>query len=205
MRPLSCLSETSGLLIADTSVAINLNATGCPAEILQALPHSVAVVDIIQDELDFGRDRGRRDAELTAALIADKHIEVVTLGEIGLSYFERLVVGPAADTLDDGEAATLACALELGGTAVTDDSKALRICSSRFSELATASSLDLLGHPTVCDALGHDRLADAVFLALREARMRVFESHLKWVVELIGRDRALQCPSLPRRARLPDK
>jgi predicted nucleic acid-binding protein len=190
------------LLIADTSVAINLNATGCAAEILQALPYRVAVVDVVLGELEFGRQRGRRDADLTAALIAGKHIEVVVLGKIGLGHFEQLVVGAAAETLDDGEAATLAGALELGGTAVIDEGKALRICSSRFGGLATASSLDLLGHPAVCKTLGHDRLAEAAFLALREARMRVFGGHLEWVVELVGRNRAAECPSLPRRALL---
>jgi predicted nucleic acid-binding protein len=202
MRPLSCLSETSGLLIADTSVAINLNATGCAADILRALPHKVGVVDVILGELEFGRERGRRDAELMGALIASKHIDVVPLGETGLGHFEQLVAGVAAETLGDGEAATLACALELGGTAVIDDRKALRICSSRFGGLPTASSLDLLGHPEVCKALGRDRLAEAAFFALRDARMRVFDRHLDWVVELIGRDRTAECPSLPRKVRL---
>jgi predicted nucleic acid-binding protein len=192
------------LLIADTSVVINLNATGCAADILQALPHKMVIVDIIKGELELGRRRGRRDAQLMAELIASKRIDVVTLGEVGLGHFEQLVVGPAAETLDDGEAATLACALELGGTAVIDERKALRICSSRFAGLATASSLDLLGHAEVCKALGPDRLAEAVFLALRDARMRVFERHLDWVIELIGRDRASQCPSLPRKARFPE-
>jgi hypothetical protein len=30
----------------------------------------------------------------------------------------------------------------------------------------------------------------------------VFERHLDWVVELIGRDRAVECPSLPRKVRV---
>ena len=204
MRPLSCLTDTQALLIADTSVVINLNATGCAADVLRALPHKMVIVDIIKGELELGRHRGRRDVELTAALIASKHIEVVALGEVGLGHFERLVVGAAAETLDDGEAATLARALEVGGTAVIDERKALRICSSSFAELATASSLDLLGHAEVCKELGPDRLADAVFCALRDARMRVFERHLDWVVELIGQDRASQCASLPRKARFPE-
>jgi predicted nucleic acid-binding protein len=201
MRPLSCLNDTSGLLIADASVAINLNATGCPADILHALPYRVALVNIVRSELELGRERGRRDAELTQALIESKHLELVGLGETGLEHFEELVVGSAADTLDDGEAATLAYALEVGATAVIDERKALRICASRYSGLLTASSLDLFGHPEVLKALGEARLAEAVFGALREARMRVTDPHLVWVVELIGRERAFQCPSLPRKAR----
>jgi predicted nucleic acid-binding protein len=202
MKPLSCLSEAQGVLIADTSVAINLNATGCAGQVLRALPYKTVIVDIIQEELELGRNRGRRDAELTAALVASKHIDVVALGEVGLGHFEQLVVGPGAETLDDGEAATLACALELGGIPIIDEHKAVRLCSSNFAGLAVASSLDLLGHAHVCKALGWNRLAEAVFLALRDARMRVFERHLDWVVELIGRDRAVECPSLPRKVRV---
>jgi predicted nucleic acid-binding protein len=201
MRPLSCLNDASGLLVADASVAINLNATGCAADILRALPYKVALVDIVQRELELGRERGRRDAELTQILIESKHIELVRLGENSFQYFEELVVGSAADTLDDGEAATLAYALEINATAVIDERKALRICSSRYSRLRIASSLDLLGHAEVLKALGESRLAEAVFGALREARMRVSNPHLDWVVELIGQERASQCPSLPRKAR----
>ena len=72
-----------------------------------------------------------------------------TLGPVAT---ETSVIIPAK-TLDDGEAATLASALELGGTAVIDERKALRICSSRFAGLITASSLDLLTR-TVRDNAG---------------------------------------------------
>jgi len=100
-----------------------------------------------------------------------------------------LVAGSAADTLDDGEAATLACALERGGIAVIDERKALRLCGARFPGLATASSLDLLSHGAVVGALGTKALAEAVFRALRDARMQVFDRHLDWAVELIGKEK----------------
>jgi predicted nucleic acid-binding protein len=202
MRPLSCLGELPAPLIADTSVVINLNATGCAEQILRALSARLVIVDVVEAELALGRERGRADADLAQILIDSGHIGVISLGERGLDHFEDLVVGPAAETLDDGEAATLAHALESGGAAIIDERKALRICSSRFPRLTTASTLDLLGHPSVFGALGEQRLAEAVFLALRDARMRVFEFHLAWVVELIGNERASQCASLPRSARL---
>jgi hypothetical protein len=71
------------------------------------------------------------------------------------------------------------------------------MCALRHPSLLVASSLDLFGHPMVCEALGFRRLADAVFLALREARMRVLPSHHEWVLDLIGIERAASCPSLP--------
>lgn len=50
-------------------------------------------------------------------------------------------------------------------------------------------------------ALGCVRLADAVFNALHDGRMRLLPHHLKWVVGLIGPERAGQCRSLPRSVR----
>ena len=50
--------------------------------------------------------------------------------------------------------------------------------------------------------VGAAGLADAVFGALQQARMRVLPQHLDWVVTLIGQDRAQVCPSLPRIVRV---
>jgi predicted nucleic acid-binding protein len=205
MRPLSYLDESSALLVADTSTVINLNASGSAAEILHALPYKIAIVDVIQKELEFGRERGRRDAELTSSLVAANHLEVASLGDSGWTHFERLVTGGAAETLDDGEAATIAYALELSGAAVIDENKAIKICARHYPSLLIASSLDLFGHPMVCEAFGPKRLAESVFLALREARMRVLPRHYKWVLDLIGPERAALCPSLPRFLRESDR
>ena len=70
-----------------------------------------------------------------------------------------------------------------------------------YNGMQTATSVDLLAHHAVEDALGRAALAEAVFLALRDARMRVLPHHIKWVKALIGQSRAQQCPSLPRSAR----
>jgi len=201
MRPLSCLDDNSALLVVDTSAAINLNASGCAEEILLALPYKITIVDAIQRELEFGRERGRRDAELTSSLVAANRIEVASLGDEGWTHFELLVTGTAAETLDDGEAATIAYAVEHSGVAIIDEHKATKICAIRYPSLVIASSLDLFGHPMVCELLGRERLAEAVFLALRDARMRVFRRHYEWVLDLIGADRAALCPSLPRTLR----
>jgi predicted nucleic acid-binding protein len=205
MRPLSCLDDASALLVADTSVAINLTASSSAPEILHALPYKIVIVDVILKELEIGRERERRDAELTNFLVRSKHLEVVSLGDDGWVHFEDLVTGAAAETLDDGEAATIAYALERSGVSVIDEDKATHICSLRHPSLLIASSLDLFGHPMVCEALGSERLADAVFSALQGARMRVLPRHHQWVFDLIGAERAALCPSLPRFLREPDK
>jgi predicted nucleic acid-binding protein len=201
MRALCCLRDPEATLVADTSAIINLNATGCAAEILRAVPNEVVVVDMVPLELRTGRGTGHADGERMQELIRGGLLHVVSLGEVGWVYFGELVAGPASETLGDGEAGTLAYAAEAGANAIIDERKAIRVAEKKFSRLVTASTVDILCHPAVLAALKREPLAVAVFQALRDARMRVFDHHLQWVVELIGSDRAAACTSLPRSAR----
>jgi len=201
MECLSCLNDPAALLVADASVAINLNATGFAEPILEALPNRFAVVEDVAFELEDGRQRGRTDADALEALVAAGRVDVVRLKNSAIEQFTALVMGSAAETLDDGEAATIAYALEHGATALVDERKANRICAERFPSLLTASTVDVFAHDTVESALGRKGLADAVFNALYYGRMRVLARHVDWVVNLIGPERAARCASLPGSAR----
>lgn len=199
----TCLIDPSALLIADASTVINLNASGCARRVIEALPNRVLAVDIVREELEGGRHRQRSDVDLLNDLARNKIIEIASLDAAGEKYFEQLVIGDAKDTLDDGEAATIAHAASLNGVAVFDEKKATRICGERFPALRLACTVDIFSHPDVRDALGNNGLADAVFNALCQGRMRVFQHHVDWVIGLIGLDRAAACTSLPNSARLP--
>ena len=189
------------ILVADTSAIINLLATGCAGRILRALPNRVVVTYAVKAELEVGRSRGRGEADLLAALIADDSLGEVRLNDRGARNFERLVIGPAHSTLDDGEAATIAYGAQSGATAVIDDRKAIRICRDQFPSVALLASLDLLTKAEIVTEIGESALADAVFRALYEGRMRVPEPHLEWVLAKIGPTRAAMCSSLPRSTR----
>jgi len=197
----TCLSDDDRVLVADTSTIINLNATGCTEEILNALPYRIAAADVVLGELEIGRSKGRSDAAKFEMLVGKGLIEVVKLGDSGLLHFEGLVIGPASETLDDGEAATIAFAAETGAVAVIDESKALRLGALRLPSLRMATTVDVIAHSVVSGILGPKALADAVFNALTGARMRVAPHHIADVVELIGLERAAKCTSLPREAR----
>lgn len=196
------LTDPTVPLVADTSTVINVIATGRAQTILDAVPNPIVVVDVVPDELDAGRPRGRQHADRLLEIVSAGHIEVVGLGDIGSAHFEMLVVGPAQQTLDDGEAATIACAIERSAVAILDEKKATRICGERFPSLITISTVDLLLHPEVRRLLGDDALSDAVFSALKEARMAVSPHHLDEILRLIGPERALQCQSLPKGLRI---
>jgi predicted nucleic acid-binding protein len=195
------LTDPAALIAADTSTVINLNATGCAAQILRAIPNKLLVADVVSGELEEGRRRGRRDADYLQELVQTGLAEIVKLDGDASVHFERLVVGPAAMTVDDGEAATIACAFGRGAIAVIDERKATRICAELFPALRIACTVDMLAHPRVQDSLGKKMLADAVFKALRDGRMRVLPHHIEWVVRLIGPEKVAACRSLPSSAR----
>lgn len=199
----SCLRDCTVPAIADTSVVINLNASQCAETILDSLPNPFLLVPEVVLELESGLQTGRNAAAALDRWHASGRVRIVPLGDTGTRHFFNLVSGPAAQTLDDGEAATIALALETEPPAVPliDERKANRICANRFADLVTGSTVDLLAQDDVQAALGRDRLASVVFNALYFGRMRVLPLHLDWVVSLIGPDRAKQCDSLPRSVR----
>ncbi len=195
------LTDPSAQLVADASTIINLIATGCARAIVSALPNRLIVVDCVYGELETGRQRGRETCDRLKELVAAGIVDIVELGDVAAPHFEELVIGLAAATLDDGEAATIAYALAHAGTALIDERKAIRICAERFPPLCVGCTVDVLIHPEVQRQLGAKTLADAVFNALDGGRMRVLPRHLEWIVELIGAERATLCQSLPRRVR----
>lgn len=205
MRQLSCLTDPTTLLIADASVAINLIATGYAIPILDALPHRLGISEIAAGEVEDGRLNGYPSAETLGTLVQGGKLSLLNMGSVAEQHFERLVIGSTTDTLDDGEAATIACAVERKATPLIDERKATRICATRFPELRVASTGDILSHPAVAAALGDDFLAEAIFNALRTAKMRISPRLQGWAVELIGRERAAQCSSLPRVVREPSE
>lgn len=181
MKPPASLPDSTQVFVADTSTIINLSATNRAAQIIRALPNKLVIEKTVMEELELGRLRGKSDADTVERLAETGVIEIVRLGPTGLDHFETLVSGPAIDTLDDGEAATIALAVEVGAVPVIDERKAHRICRDRFPSLQARSTLDLMVHPNVEATLGLDELAEAVFQALITARMRVFANHLDWV------------------------
>ncbi|MCY4634124.1 MAG: hypothetical protein OXG04_06390 [Acidobacteria bacterium] len=196
----SCLDERPAAIVVDTSVVINLNATGCADAIRRALPNRCIVVEQVSLELQVGRRTGRGDADALAMLIEQKLVEHAQVGDTGMRHFTTLVTGPAVETLDDGEAGTIACALEQGAVALVDERQAIRICAERFPSLGIGCTIDVLAQRHVQAALGSS-LADVVFNALDRGRMRVPDHYGHWVVDLIGKERAAECRSLPKRFR----
>ncbi len=187
---------SQSIVAVDTSVLINLNATGYGSEILKAYPNRVVVAQAVEKELEAGRARGRKDYERLQELKSAGLIDIRVLEADGERVFEQLVAGPAAQTLDDGEAATIACSADGNLIVAVDDQKAMRICEEQFPELTVIPTVSILRDSAVIAALGADKMSRAVLGALQVGRMRVLRTDLSWVLAQISEDEARRCPSL---------
>jgi predicted nucleic acid-binding protein len=189
------------ILVADASVVINLNATLRASDIIEALPSTFAVTTNACVELEVGVRNGHRDHAQLLELIDAGLVKRIGVGVGGTSVYESLIDGSTLRTLDDGEAATIACAHELGGVALIDERKAKTLCTAIYPGLAVVSTVELLMHDAVAAALGTQGQTDALLNALATARMRVPLEAIERVVSLIGKKNAAACLSLPKAAR----
>ena len=201
---LSSFPDSHGIpVVTDASVIINLNWTARAAAIIGAFPNPFMVTASVCRELTTGMSHGHRCGEELEVLIDQGLFDMAELETDDDIVYRSLVEGGFEATLDDGEAATIAYAVGHDCLALIDERKARRICADRFPDLELASTVDLLLHPLVAARLGESGQREAVFLALRDARMHVPRRQLQEVVERIGATRAKECPSLPRLFRKP--
>lgn len=89
--------------------------------------------------------------------------------------------------LDDGEAATLACAAARGSAAI-DDRKATRIAAETVPHVEVYCSMDIMSAEPVVLALSLSQLRLAFLDALKYSRMHIPKNWRHWVHELIGMD-----------------
>lgn len=189
-------------LVADASVWINLVAGGRAVDVLRALAKPTIIPSIALGELERGRDKGRSSYAGILPLIETGYVTVIDLPEAAEGIYLSLVAGRASQTLDDGEAATLALAHHLAATALIDERKAIGIAATRFPHLVLATTTDLLLSAAVRAVLDSDTLAAALFASLTQARMRVPDHLLDEVCDCLGPERVRLCQSLPARVRM---
>jgi predicted nucleic acid-binding protein len=186
-------------------VAINVVGSSLSELILQSIPNRFLITDVALEELRSGRQNGWKHGDLTEALVSRKFLEVVSLDSKAEELFESLVIGHTSDTLEDGEAATLAYSSSCDAIALTDDRKAVRIADERSAAILVGHSVDLFAHDALKNLISREALADAVYNVFLQSRMRVFPRHEQWVFDLLGPTRCADCCSLPPSLRHPGK
>lgn len=183
--------------IADASVWINLAATGRLAEVLGALSAPIAIAEVALRELERGRTNGHDAYGQIAPLVRSGRIQALPISLAEEDLYLGLVAGGTAETLDDGEAATLVLAAGLSAVAVIDERKATTLGKRRFPLLEIRSTTDLLFDTLPYEGGNTGPLAEALFAALQGARMRVPHHLQSRVIDVLGPERTCLCRSLP--------
>lgn len=194
----SLSSEYSCDLVLDTSVAINLVCTGMADDILVALGSKVHLPARVLSELRNGRAYGHNQADVIERLLDRDLLELVPLQDDSLTAFFELVSGTTAESLGDGEAATIAIALKTRSIAVIDEQKARKIINKRHQSLPTIMTMDLLMKQEATQAFPRERIERAVIDALQFGRMQVATRHYTWLVERLDGKTLESCPSVRR-------
>lgn len=182
------------VFVMDASVAINLLGSGRPADLLHAFDRHVVIEEkayneVLRNSFDGGSGKEGLDALASAGLL---HLE--RLSSEGYELFLELTGAEPPVDLGDGEAATIAHSIVMEGIPLLDERKGSRIARERG--LHVMSTVDFLRSDQILEAMSKSELADTIYAALKNARMRVPCGHRQWVVDAIGPDRAALCSSL---------
>ncbi|HEY3800447.1 MAG TPA: hypothetical protein VGL58_19010 [Caulobacteraceae bacterium] len=170
------MADTAGGrgLVLDTSVWINLLATGAAEAIIAALAQTCYAPEPVAAELKRDPITGELYTRSTHPLWKmEPHVAVVALDRIELEFFLGLVGASTIDALGDGEAASIAVAARRGLDLVLDDRKARRIVRERFGEVQLHWTVDLLRAPAVITGLGEMRATVCFENARRHGRMHI--------------------------------
>ncbi len=188
MNFLSSVTDEELVLVIDTSVLISLYACTYGEQILSAIPNKIIVPQIVVSEFE----RGTQDKNFLPTLANKKIVELSELTDEEDELFEKFIL-----TLDDGESATIAIAINRNILPVIDERKGRGFLIGLNANIVAGWSLDLIRHSKVISKLGSPDDLEALFLALYESHMRIPEERAEEIIALIGEDRARKCTCLP--------
>jgi predicted nucleic acid-binding protein len=155
-------------LLLDACVLINMFATGRFVEIAQASGVVFAVVREVTYETFYLRSNAEGAEERTPVSLRDlqsaKQLDVIDLEGPELADLVTL-----ATRLDEGEAATLACARHRRISVATDDKAALRILADDLPEVSVLRTSELMRIWAEGAQRGRAEVADALELIQQRA------------------------------------
>lgn len=184
------------MLVIDTSVLLNLLGSCRPQFLLDHIPFEVIVPQAVLREIKREPSmEAETDADLSR-LIERGSLRVMEpdskVEELALS----LAGAPNPDDLDDGEAFAIAHAVAMSGRLAIDERKGRRIVERRFPQVACLFTLEVIEQAALRARLGEAEFAELIYSALLWARMRIPSERRDWIISLIGKERARNCPSL---------
>lgn len=197
MKFSSSLSDVQNALVVDTSVIINLQHSGIGKEIVELIENQFVVAEYVGEEVEKESAISRYSTALFLRELIDlRLIKIVSLSVLEQEIYYKLSI--AEMSLGDGEKATIAIANSRGYTSVIDERKGRKVAEKELNGKVVATSLDVIFYPNVQKKYEVEKLAEAVYLALRVGNMSIQAAKLEFVIDLIGKERASHCTCLPR-------
>lgn len=191
----SSLIEIMDPLVLDTSVLINLHACKYGEHILRAIPNDIVIPSIVARELEHETSQKNGEYKFLNSLVTDGIVTLANLTDAEYELFQTLT--STSPSLDDGEAATIAVAATRHLFPIIDERKGRMRANTLMKKRTPGWSLDLFRHPTAITALGEQPAIEALYLALRDGRMRIPSENADDVITLIGMNRSQDCTCLP--------
>ena len=191
----SSLTDDLRPLVFDTSVLINLHACSYGERILAALPNVIIVPQLVAEELEHETSCINGELRFLHGQFTGGRVRLDKLTDEENVVYASLVSG--SPSLGDGEAATIAIAARRQSLPLLDDRKARALATHAWCGDEPGWSLDLFRHSLVTSALGNTTAIHALYLALREGRMRIPVESTEYIVDLLGNQRARDCICLP--------
>jgi predicted nucleic acid-binding protein len=191
----SSLIDVADPLALDTSVLINLHACKYGERILTAIPNDIIVPEIVAGELEHETSRRNGEHRFLQGLVTDGIVTLITMTDPEYEIYHELT--STSPSLDDGEAATIAIAAARHFLPIIDERRGRSRASALVNARTPGWSLSLFRHPAVIAVLGDQLAVEALYLALRDGRMRIPSESGDGVVALIGMERSRECTCLP--------
>ncbi len=189
------LIDIADPLVLDTSSLINLHACTYGKRILTAIPNKILVPEIVAGELEHETSRKNGEYDFLCTLLAGEFVTLAKLTGVESEIFQELT--SASSSLDDGEAATIAVATSRYFLPIIDERRGRMHARALMKARDPAWSLDLFRHPMVIATLGDQPALEALYLALRDGRMRIPPESADGVIALVGMERSQDCTCLP--------
>lgn len=192
----SLTDDGQASIVADTSVLINLERSGIGKKIVQLIDNPFVVTEGVADEVGGKQGKFYESSRLfMEGLLAAKLLEVISLSDKEIEVSQRLT--RMENGLEEGEATTISVAKSRGYIPIIDEKRGREHAFNELGNIIVGRSMDVLLHRKVRSTIADSSIVEAVYLALRDAKMNISSNDLNFVIELIGKDRARNCVSLP--------
>ena len=183
-------------IVTDTSILINLECCGIGKEIVQLIDNPFVVTEGVADEVGGKQGKFYESSRIfMEGLLSANLLEVVRLSDEEIEVSQRMT--RMENGLEEGEATTIAVAKSRGYIPIIDEKRGRAYALNELGNVIIGRSIDVLLHSKVRSTIAGSLIREAVYFALRDAKMNISPNQLNFVIELIGKDRARACVSLP--------